>query len=140
MASTVRHITHISRRCIPGISPRLYHTSAALRLPYKDSQDRESLKPRSNNGTRSGRDDDVADQKDAAFNPRKTDPDEELEAAGRGNEANPLNASGANQEFNKPMGEGKEAHDTGPGKETRKGGRSGGGSPPKKGKPPKGDL
>ncbi|EHK23886.1 uncharacterized protein TRIVIDRAFT_26902, partial [Trichoderma virens Gv29-8] len=106
---------------------RLYHTSAALRLPYKDSQDRESLKPRSNNGTRSGRDDDVAAQKDAAFNPSKTDPtpESELEAAGRGNETNPLNASGANQEFSKPMGEGKTAHDTGPGKETRKGGKSG---------------
>ncbi|KAL7924658.1 hypothetical protein ACQKWADRAFT_254066 [Trichoderma austrokoningii] len=140
MASTVRHITRISRRCTTGISPRLYHTSVALRLPYKDSQDRESLKPRSNNGTRSARDDDVADQQDAAFNPRKTDPEAELEAAGRGNEANPLNASGANQGFNKPMGEGKEAHDTGPGRETRKGGRSGGGSAPKKGKPPKGEL
>lgn len=139
MASTIRHITQISRRCTAGISPRLYHTSAALRLPYKDSQDRESLKPRSNNGTRSARDSDVADNKDAAFNPRKTDPDEELETAGRGNETNPLHASGANQEFNKPMGEGKQAHDTGPGKETRKGGRSGGGSAPKKGKPPKGD-
>ncbi|KAL6897033.1 hypothetical protein GGI43DRAFT_105412 [Trichoderma evansii] len=135
MASTVRHITQISRRCTTGI-PRLYHTSAALRLPYKDSQDRESLKPRSNNGTRSARDDDVSDQKDAAFNPHKTDPESELEAAGRGNKVNPLSASGANQEFNKPMGEGKKAHDTGPGKETRKGGRSGGGSAPKKGKPP----
>ncbi|PTB44046.1 uncharacterized protein TrAFT101_002604 [Trichoderma asperellum] len=139
MASTARHITQLSRRCTAGI-PRLYHASAALRLPYKDSQDRESLKPRSNNGTRSARDDDVSDQKDAAFNPRKTDPESELEAAGRGNETNPLSASGANQEFNKPMGEGKSAHDTGPGKETRKGGRSGGGSAPKKGKPPKGDL
>ncbi|PON28633.1 hypothetical protein TGAM01_v202480 [Trichoderma gamsii] len=139
MASTVRHITQISRRCIPAISPRLYHTSTTLRLPYKDSQDRESLKPSSNNGTRSARDDDVADNKDAAFNPHKTDPETELETAGRGNETNPLSASGANQEFNKPMGDGKEAHDTGPGKETRKGGRSGGGSAPKKGKPPKGD-
>ncbi|KAL7938480.1 hypothetical protein V8C35DRAFT_288187 [Trichoderma chlorosporum] len=137
MASGIRNLALTSRRCMTGI-PRLYHTSSVLRYPYKDSQDRQSLKPRSNNGTRSGRDDDVAAQKDAAFDPSKTDPtpESEAEVAGRGNETNPLNASGANQEFNKPMGEGPEAHNTGPGKETRKGGRSGGGSAPKKGKGP----
>ncbi|KAL6806592.1 hypothetical protein GGI42DRAFT_286898 [Trichoderma sp. SZMC 28013] len=137
MASGLRNLAQTSRRCMTAV-PRLYHTSAALRLPYKDSQDRQSLKPKSNNGTRSGTDDDVAAQKDAAFDPSKTKPtpESELETAGRGNETNPLNASGANQEFSKPMGEGKQAHDTGPGKETRKGGKSGGGSPPKKGKTP----
>lgn len=133
MASTLRHLTRASRPCMTGIA-RLYHTSTTLRFPYKDSQDRESLKPGTNDGTRSGRDDDVSAQEDAAFNPRKTDPDAEREAAGRGNETNPLDASGANQEFSKPMGEGKQAFDTGPGKETRKGGKSGGGSAPKKGK------
>ncbi|KAM0252855.1 hypothetical protein ACHAQJ_007484 [Trichoderma viride] len=136
MASTIRHLTQTSRRCATGI-PRLYHTSTALRLPYKNSQDRESLKPGTNEGTRSGRDEDVSEQDDAAFNPRKTDPETERKAAGQGNKTNPLNASGANQEFNKPMGDEKTAHDTGPGKETRKGGRSGGGSPQKKGSPPR---
>ncbi|KAL7784977.1 hypothetical protein V8C37DRAFT_394914 [Trichoderma ceciliae] len=138
MASTIRHLTQTSRRCTIGI-PRLYHTSTALWLPYKYSQDRESLKPGSNEGTRSGRDEDVSAQDDAAFNPQKTDPDTQREAAGQGNKTNPLNASGANQEFSKPMGDEKTAHDTGPGKETRKGGRSGGGSAPKKGKPPRGE-
>ncbi|KAL7951854.1 hypothetical protein V8C42DRAFT_305428 [Trichoderma barbatum] len=135
MSSTIRNLTQTSRRCIAGL-PRLYHTSTTLRIPYKDSQNRESLKPGSNDGTKSGRDDDVAAQKDAAFNPSKTSPEEEREAAGQGNETNPLDASGANQEFSKPMGDGETAHNTGPGKETRKGGRSGAGSPPKKGKLP----
>ncbi|KAL6874970.1 hypothetical protein J3F83DRAFT_729377 [Trichoderma novae-zelandiae] len=139
MASTIRNLAQIPRRCTTALLPRRpYHTTAARRLPYKNSQDRESLKPGSNEGTRSGRDDDVAAQGDAAFNPSKTDPESEKAAAGRGNETNPLNASGANQEFSKPMGDSAEAHDTGPGKETRKGGRSGGGSAPKKGKPPGG--
>ncbi|PTB68925.1 hypothetical protein BBK36DRAFT_1157163 [Trichoderma citrinoviride] len=148
MASTIRSLAHIiPRRCCTTTTaaavaiPRQhqYHTTAALRLPYKNSQDRQTLKPGTNEGTRSGRDEDVAAQKDAAFNPSKTDPESEKEAAGRGNETNPLNASGANQEFNKPMGDtSTEAQNTGPGKETRKGGRSGGGSPQKKGKPPGG--
>ncbi|KAL7817645.1 hypothetical protein V8C44DRAFT_321320 [Trichoderma aethiopicum] len=141
MASTIRNLAHIPlrRSCITAAAlPRQYHTTAALRLPYKNSQDRQTLKPGTNEGTRSGRDEDVAAQKDAAFNPSKTDPESEKEAAGRGNETNPLNASGANQEFNKPMGDTTKAQDTGPGKETSKGGRSGGGSPPKKGKPPGG--
>ncbi|TFB07158.1 hypothetical protein CCMA1212_000730 [Trichoderma ghanense] len=138
MTSTIRNLAHIPRRCCITALPRQYHTTAALRLPYKNSQDRQSLKPGTNEGTRSGRDEDVAAQKDAAFNPSKTDPESEKEAAGRGNETNPLNASGANQEFNKPMGDTAQAQDTGPGKETRKGGRSGGGSGPKKGKPPGG--
>ncbi|RFU77185.1 hypothetical protein TARUN_5057 [Trichoderma arundinaceum] len=135
MASTIRHLTRTSRRCTIGVT-RPYHASTALRLPYKNSQDRESLKPASNDGTRSARDEDVTAQEDAAFNPRKTDPETQREAAGRGNETNPLDASGANQEFSKPMGDEKTAHNTGPGKETRKGGKSGGGSAPKKGKPP----
>lgn len=137
MASTIRNLTQTSRRCTAGI-PRLYHISTALRFPYKNSQDRKSLKPGSNDGTKSGRDDDVAAQKDAAFNPSKTDPETEREAAGRGNETNPLDASGADQGFSKPMGDGETAQDTGSGKETRKGGRSGRGSAPKKGKPPGG--
>ncbi|EGR47224.1 uncharacterized protein TRIREDRAFT_109117 [Trichoderma reesei QM6a] len=139
MASAIRNLAHIPRCCATTALPRqYYHTTAALRLPYKNSQDRQSLKPGSNDGTRSGRDDDVVAQKDASFNPSKTDPESEHEAAGRGTETNPLTASGANQEFNKPMGDTAKAQDTGPGKETRKGGRSGAGSAPKKGKPPGG--
>jgi hypothetical protein len=108
---------------------RPYHTSAALRLPYKDDQDRESLRPGSAEHTQSGRDDDVAANPDAAFNPSKTRPESAAATAGKDNETNPLNASGANQELNKPHGDQQRSETTsGAGKEINKGGRSGPGT------------
>ena len=130
------------RRLFAGISSqtirsasysRPYHTTPALRLPYKDSQDRQTLRPRSTQHTKSASDDDVAANVDAAFNPHKTSPEVEQEtaAAGADNTVNPLEASGANQEISKPHGDEKTSKGNGPGKETNKGGPSGGGSAPK---------
>merc|ERR1712224_359055 len=115
--------------------PRPFSTTSVSRFPYKDSQDRESLRPRAQEGSRSTSDDDVANNPDAAFNPHKTRPETEMKAAeeGRGDDASPLEASGANQSFNKPRGDEKSPNDRGLGKEVRKGGTSGGASPPKKG-------
>jgi hypothetical protein len=82
------------------IAARQYHPTPNL-LSYKDDQDRQSLKPRRSEGTKSGWDDEVAEKTDAAFNPKKTSPeDAKASAASNGN---PLEASGANQEFSKPQ-------------------------------------
>lgn len=121
---------------------RGYHASPARRLPYKDDQDRESLKPKSAEGTVSGTDAGAA-ASDAAFDPSKTKPEESKEAAGQEQKAagggsgggNPLEVSGANQGRSKPLGEegGGEMKDTASNEKTR---ASYGGSPEKKGKPP----
>ncbi|KAL2162017.1 hypothetical protein VTH06DRAFT_7802 [Thermothelomyces fergusii] len=80
---------------------RRYHPSGSL-LSYKDDQDRRSLDPRRSEGTKSGSDDQVAEKTDAAFNPDKTRPEEAKESAAKGSNGNPLEASGANQEFSRP--------------------------------------
>ncbi|KAL2150753.1 hypothetical protein VTH82DRAFT_7316 [Thermothelomyces myriococcoides] len=80
---------------------RRYHASSSL-FTYADEQDRRSLNPRRSEGTKSGTDDQVAEKTDAAFNPSKTGPEEAKESAARESNGNPLEASGANQEFSKP--------------------------------------
>ncbi|KAJ6442110.1 hypothetical protein O9K51_05663 [Purpureocillium lavendulum] len=110
-------------------SSRAHHTTPRRLLPYKDAQDRETLRPRTAEHTSTGRDDDVAGaHPDAAFNPNKTRPETERRRAG-----DTLEGSGANQELSKPRGDERSEADRGAGEEVRKGGRSGGGSPPKKG-------
>ncbi|TEA15954.1 hypothetical protein C8034_v001431 [Colletotrichum sidae] len=99
--------------------------TAATRFPYKDDQDRNDLKPRSTEGTKTGTDSEAA-QSSEAFDASKTRP--ESERAANGPE---LEVSGANQEVSKPQGDKPDGRT--PGKETRKGGRSGGGSSPKAG-------
>lgn len=114
---------------------RAYHNTPSLRLPYKDDQDRQSLKPRSTEGTKSGSDNETA-QTDAAFDGSKTSPEEAHSAAEKeSGEGNPLDTSGANQEKSKPLGEegGGEMKGTTKGQNTK---ASGHGSPQKKGKPP----
>lgn len=117
----------------PRLTVRSYRATPAFRYPYKDTQDRESLKPSRTEGTMSGRDADVATENpDAAFNPSKTSPEAERAAGGT-----ELDISGANQEISKPQGDEKSVNKSrGAGKEVAKGGKSGGGSPPKNGSPP----
>lgn len=110
---------------------RSFHWSPAAQLPYKDTQDRNSLKKNGTEGTKSGRDSDASEDPEAAYNPQKTSP-EAARAAAKGPE---LEVSGANQEVSKPVGDKGEA-DQGAGKEIRKGGSSAGKSPAKKGNPP----
>jgi hypothetical protein len=71
----------------------------------QDPQDRHTLNPQRAEGTCSGTDDEVAAKTDASFNPKKTAPAEER-AAAAGN-GNPLDASGANQEFSRSLNEGE---------------------------------
>ncbi|CAJ2504860.1 Uu.00g122540.m01.CDS01 [Anthostomella pinea] len=86
---------------------RPIHQSAALQLPYKDDQDRNSLKPRAHEYTGSGTDEGTAANEDAAFNPDKTSPEAAKETAGKGNDTNPLEVSPANPDTAK-AGRGKE--------------------------------
>jgi hypothetical protein len=114
-----------------AIAPlRSYHATPAVRYAYKDSQDRESLKPGGTEGSKSGRDGDMArDNPDAAFNPSKTSPEE-----AQGTSDSELEFSPANQGMSKPQGDEKDVKKNwGKGKEMDKGGKSGGTSPPKKG-------
>jgi hypothetical protein len=81
---------------------RKYHPTSSLTSGNKEPlKDREALNPRRSEGTKSGYDDEVAEKSDAAYNPKKTDPKEEKNSA-QGN-GNPLEVSGANQEFSRPQ-------------------------------------
>ncbi len=84
---------------------RKYHQTRIFLNPYKDDQDRNSLKPRASDQTKSASDGDVAAHEDAAFNPKKTRPEEEKDAAGKKTDSNPLEVSGANQDISKPQGD-----------------------------------
>ena len=122
----------ISRSATPATAPtgplnlttvRQYRPTADL-LSYKDDQDRQSLKPRPSEGTKSGSDDEVAEKTDAAFNPAKTSPEAEKDSAARASNGNPLEASGANQELSRPQGASEEVADK-EDKKTRSGGTGG---------------
>lgn len=121
------------------MTTRPYTTTPLARLPYKNSQDRESLRPGSTEGTKSARDDEVAtEHPDAAFNPDKTSPEEAMESSKRNRTPNGrdgLEASGANQEINKPTGDEKVNKARGKGEEVQKGGTSRGKRSEKKGAP-----
>lgn len=107
---------------------RAFANAAARRYAYKDTQDRESLNPSGTEGTKSGRDSEVAHEKEA-FDPSTTRPGAEKREADGG----ALDVSGANQAASKPQGD-KPHGGGGGGEEVRKGGRSGGGGGAKDGK------
>ena len=123
---------------------RPLHTTTRMQMPYKHDQDRESLRPVVNENSKSGTDEQVASEHaDIAFDPNSTRPEEAAEktrkktkSKGREGE-DALNASGANQEISKPMGDEKTIRTKGAGEEISKGGSSQGGSAPKKGDLPK---
>lgn len=86
----------------------------------KEAQlDREKMNTETNEGTKTGTDASSASQKEAAYNPNITQPQEEKEEAGKENEHNPLDASGANPELGKPTAEDA----SGAGTKTRSGSR-----------------
>ncbi|ODA82754.1 hypothetical protein RJ55_01263 [Drechmeria coniospora] len=107
MAFNARSLAQVASSA--SVHVRVYHAATTLRRPYKDSQNRESLKPKSAEGTMSGRVDDVA-KNAAAFDPSKTSPETERREAARDAGDNPLDASGANQEISKPLGDKKTAN------------------------------
>lgn len=133
-SSRLRPLIKLGVRAPCGLtqSRRPFHSSTATAFPYKDTQDRESLNPSGTEGTKTGRDSDVArDNPDAAFNPNKTSPETEKRTADE-----KLDVSGAAHDVSKPQGDEKTSGGNGsPVKEIGKGGKSSGASPPKKGKP-----
>lgn len=111
--------------------PRFLSTTAP-RFASKDAQDKDSLKPRSNEYSKSGSDDSAA-ASDAAFNPNKTSPEaaeRTAEAEGKedSGESDPLNVSPGNPEVSKPRPDQEGGADSGVRTKT-----SGGGSPNKSG-------
>ena len=110
------------------ITPRFLSTTPA-RFASKDSQDKDSLKPRSNEYSKSGSDD-AAASSDAAFNPNKTSPESaeataEHEAGGKDNS---LNVSPGNEKVSEPNDPEIGGSEGAPDKNS-----SGGGSAPKNG-------
>ncbi|KAI0849718.1 hypothetical protein F5Y00DRAFT_49245 [Daldinia vernicosa] len=114
------------------VASRQMHQSSALRMPYKDDMDRESLKPRTHEYTTGGTNGEIADKQDAAYNPNKTDPETEVEAAGaESNDGNALESSPANKDYAEgSRGESDKAEE-----KTQKTEASRGGDAPKKGRP-----
>jgi hypothetical protein len=116
-------------------STRPLHTTVPTRLPYKNSQDRESIGVDRGDETQSGRTSDVVAREDASFNPKRTNPKSEKESAH--DNGNPLEVSGANPDVSEPQGAEKEASaKAGAGEEMSKG--AGGGKASRAGKSPKG--
>ena len=115
---------------VAAAARRPLHVGAALGRPYKDDMDRESLKPKAHEYTGSGTDEQTAQNPDAAFNPRKTAPEEAKRAAGAdATGRNPLDVSPADHDLAKG-GQGKMEDKPQQGSKDR---RSGGGDAPKAG-------
>lgn len=99
-----RHFVQCAPRA--ALSQPRFLSTTAPRFASKDAQDKDSLKPRSNEYSKSGSDD-AAAHSDAAFNPNKTSPEAaeqtaEAEGKGEGAESDPLNVSPGNPEVSKP--------------------------------------
>jgi len=117
---------HLNSAAVPSF--RLISTSRALLFPRKDTQDKDSINTESNEYSKSGGDKASANQEDAAFNPDKTEPEQQHDTAGKGIEGNPLDVSPANQEVSKPKGQEMSGTEQGAGDGKQ---RSGAGSPEK---------
>ncbi|KXH46827.1 hypothetical protein CSIM01_12652 [Colletotrichum simmondsii] len=124
-AATAR--TSSFRASLPATATRPFTASSTTRFAYKDTQDRESLNPASNEGTKTGRDTEVAHEKEA-FDPSTTRPKGE-----KSEDSGTLDVSGANQAASKPQGDKPGGKGAGR-KEGGGEGSSGAGSAPKAGK------
>ncbi|KAI1644184.1 uncharacterized protein F4817DRAFT_226429 [Daldinia loculata] len=114
------------------VASRQIHQSSALRMPYKDDMDRESLKPKAHEYTTGGTDGEIASKQDAAYNPNKTDPETEVKAAGAESNGNALDSSPANKDFAEgSRGKADKAEDKTHGNKKK---ASGAGDAPKKGR------
>ena len=104
-------------------------SSTSTRFAQKDAQDKDSLKPRSTEYSKSGSDDGAA-HSDAAFNPSKTSPEEAEATAEReaGGKANTMNVSPGNKDISDPNSPGVGGNGGAPDKKS-----SGGGGAPKNG-------
>lgn len=81
---------YASKPTIPSTRP--FSQSAIRTYPRKDSQDKDSIDTEATEYSKSGTDDGAAAQEEAAFDPSTTDPQEEKNIAGKGNEVFELSA------------------------------------------------
>ena len=94
-------------------------SSSASRLDIGEQKesllDRDKMDTQSTEGSKTGGDSSAASEHEAAYNPDITQPQSEKDEAGKGNEHNPLDASGSNPELGKPT----EEEESGAGKKTK---------------------
>ncbi|KAI9751644.1 MAG: hypothetical protein M4579_005969 [Chaenotheca gracillima] len=126
-----------SRTNLPTFtSPRQqsFHSSRTTNLPRKDSQDKDSINTEATEYSKSGTDDQSAQQQEAAFDPKMTDPQEMKAKAGEGegDGPNPLDVSPANPDVSKPRKSTEGGAETSANSGSR---RSSGGGSPKKASP-----
>ncbi|KAI6801812.1 hypothetical protein KC327_g15758 [Hortaea werneckii] len=123
------------------LAARQFQTSSRL-CARKDAQGKDDLKPEPNEMSKSGSDDQAAAVEDAAFNPKKTSPEDEYNTAGgesakHGKMNNPLDVSPANHEVSKPRSGTEGGHEGSSAQagdaNSQRARTSGGGSSPKKG-------
>ncbi|KAL6709967.1 hypothetical protein ACN47E_000752 [Coniothyrium glycines] len=109
-------------------APRFMSTSS-IRSAQKDAQDKDSLKPRSTEYSKSGSDDEAA-HSSTAFNPKQTKPEAEEATAESeaGGKDNSLNASPGNPDISQPNDPKVGGTSNAPDRQA-----SGGGSAPKNG-------
>ncbi|KAI9818841.1 MAG: hypothetical protein M1827_007662 [Pycnora praestabilis] len=114
---------------------RQFHPSTPTTYARKDSQDKDSINTESTEYSKSGSDAGSAQQDEAAFDPKQTDPVEQKDTAGEGTGSeNPLEVSPANPEVSKPRGEqegGAQSSSSSSGTTSDRQRSSGGGSPTK---------
>jgi hypothetical protein len=67
-------------------STRQFNQTSLSRYPRKGFEDRNSINAEATEYTKSGTDNTAAEQDEAAFDPKKTDPQQEKETAGEGTE------------------------------------------------------
>jgi hypothetical protein len=110
------------------VRPR-FISSTITRSAQKDSQDKDSLKPRSTEYSKSGSDDGAA-HSDTAFDPNQTKPETEEASveSEAGSKDNSLNASPGNPDISQPNDPNVGGSGNAPEKK-----QSGGGSAPKNG-------
>jgi len=131
--NAMAHTYRLRQTCPSGTriaSVRHLHRATPLSYPRKDDQDKDSINTESTEYSKSGSDAAAAGVEEAAFDPKKTSPEDEKKTADKesGDDPNPLDVSPANADVSKPRGstEGG-AQDSGAGREKS----SGGGSPTK---------
>lgn len=107
-----------------------YTTSPRLSFPRKGAEDRNDINTDATEYSKSGTDDMAAAQQDAAFNPHRTDPQDQKNVAGEGAESNPLDVSPANPDVSQQINPTEGGAEKGPEKSSGSARAS-----PKKGKP-----
>ncbi|MCJ1479840.1 hypothetical protein MMC13_008526 [Lambiella insularis] len=161
-ALTLRTLPRPVRTALPRFSillNRSFTNTTHTSYPRADAQDKDSMNTEANEYAKSGTDDDAARQESAAFDPDKTNPEEQKHIAGEGkseyymadrqgqnttilaytsiyqdNQSNPLEVSPANPDVSKQRPGQEKGAESSPGSHGESRERSSGGGSPAKGK------